>query len=169
MNCRFGILVLWDFWHSQCRRSINLLKLQTQTNASALIPDSLCLWEINGYSSSSPGKCLPSKSKCFWKVASVLMFTASCLFCHACQSCNTSSSDLDYVLYAGMHMYFFFFFAIGQSRLVQNIPFYFILMVLSRHDVTSPFCHKLFVHRGDLCPIVTYTIDLDHWPYSQSL
>lgn len=166
MNCRFGILVRWDFWHFQCHRSINLLKLQTQTNASALIPDSLCLREINSYSSSSPGKCLPSNPKCFWKVASVLMFPALCLFCHACQSCNTSSSDIhpDYVLYAGMHI---FFFAMGQSRLVQNIPFYIDVTQQARCYITI-LSLKLFVHHGDLCPIVTYTIDLDHWPYSQS-
>lgn len=163
MNCRFGILVRWDFWHFQCHRSINLLKLQTQTNASALIPDSLCLREINSYSSSSPGKCLPSNPKCFWKVASVLMFPALCLFCHACQSCNTSSSDIhpDYVLYAGMHI--FFFSQLGKVGLFKT--FHFILMLLSRHVVTSPFCHlnclfTMVTSVPSLHILLTLTIDL---------
>lgn len=165
MNCRFGILVLWDFWHSQCRRSINLLKLQTQTNASALIPDSLCLWEINGYSSSSPGKCLPSKSRCFWKVASVLMFTASCLFCHACQSCNTSSSDLDYVLYAGMPMYFFFFFLqLGKVGLSKT--FHFILYwwysagTMLHHRSVTKCLFTVVTFVPSLHILLTLTIDL---------
>lgn len=165
MNGRFGILVRWVFWHFQCYRSINLLKLQTQTNASALIPHTLCHREINGCSSSSPGKCRPSNSKCFWKVASGLMFPASCLFCHACQSCDTSSSDIcpDFVLYAEMH----FFFAIVQSRLVQNIPSYIDIIQLPWW-YTTILSLKLLVHHGDICSIVTFTTDLDHWPYSQS-
>lgn len=151
---------------THCRHpSINLLKLQTQTNASALIPHTLCHREINGCSSSSPGKCRPSNSKCFWKVASGLMFPASCLFCHACQSCDTSSSDIcpDFVLYAEMH----FFFAIVQSRLVQNIPSYIDIIQLPWW-YTTILSLKLLVHHGDICSIVTITTDLDHWPYSQS-
>lgn len=64
----------------------------------------------------------------FERSPSGLMFPASCLFCHACQSCDTSSSDIcpDFVLYAEMH-----FLAIVQSRLVQNIPSYIDIIQLA--------------------------------------
>lgn len=166
MNGRFGILVRWVFWHFQCHRSINLLKLQTQTNASALIPHTLCHREINGCSSSSPGKCRPSNSKCFWKVASGLMFPASCLFCHACQSCDTSSSDIcpDFVLYAEMH----FFLQLCKVGLSKTFHLILILIIQLPWWYTTILSLKLLVHHGDICSIVTFTTDLDHWPYSQS-
>lgn len=161
MNGRFGILVRWVFWHFQCHRSINLLKLQTRTNASALIPHTLCHREINGCSSSSPGKCRPSNSKCFWKVASGLMFPASCLFCHACQSCDTSSFDIcpDFVLYAEMH-FFLQLCKVGLSK-----TFHLILILFSCHDDTPQFYHlncsfTMVTSVPSLHLLLTLTIDL---------
>lgn len=147
---------------THCRHpSINLLKLQTQTNASALIPHTLCHREINGCSSSSPGKCRPSNSKCFWKVASGLMFPASCLFCHACQSCDTSSSDIcpDFVLYAEMH-FFLQLCKVGLSK-----TFHLILILFSCHDDTPQFYHlncsfTMVTSVPSLHLLLTLTIDL---------
>lgn len=60
-----------------------------------------------------------------------------------------------------------FFFAIVQSRLVQNIPSYIDIIQLPWW-YTTILSLKLLVHHGDICSIVTFTTDLDHWPYSQS-
>lgn len=60
-----------------------------------------------------------------------------------------------------------FFFAIAQSRLVQNIPSYIDIIQLPWW-YTTILSLKLLVHHGDICSIVTFTTDLDHWPYSQS-
>lgn len=59
-----------------------------------------------------------------------------------------------------------FFFAIVQSRLVQNIPSYIDIIQLPWW-YTTILSLKLLVHHGDICSIVTFTTDLDHWPYSQ--
>lgn len=60
-----------------------------------------------------------------------------------------------------------FFFAIVLSRLVQNIPSYIDIIQLPWW-YTTILSLKLLVHHGDICSIVTFTTDLDHWPYSQS-
>lgn len=60
-----------------------------------------------------------------------------------------------------------FFFAIVQSRLVQNIPSYIDIIQLPWW-YTTILSLRLLVHHGDICSIVTFTTDLDHWPYSQS-
>lgn len=60
-----------------------------------------------------------------------------------------------------------FFFAIVQSRLVQNIPSYIDIIQLAWW-YTKILWLELLVHPGDICSIVTFTTDLDHWPYSQS-
>lgn len=59
------------------------------------------------------------------------------------------------------------FLAIVQSRLVQNIPSYIDIIQLPWW-YTTILSLKLLVHHGDICSIVTFTTDLDHWPYSQS-
>lgn len=59
------------------------------------------------------------------------------------------------------------FFAIVQSRLVQNIPSYIDIIQLAWW-YTKILWLELLVHPGDICSIVTFTTDLDHWPYSQS-
>lgn len=59
------------------------------------------------------------------------------------------------------------FLAIVQSRLVQNIPSYIDIIQLAWWYTTILWL-KLLVHHGDICSIVTFTTDLDHWPYSQS-
>lgn len=59
------------------------------------------------------------------------------------------------------------FFAIVQSRLVQNIPSY-IDIIQQAWWYTTILWLKLLVRHGDICSIVTFTTDLDHWPYSQS-
>lgn len=59
------------------------------------------------------------------------------------------------------------FFAIVQSRLVQNIPSYIDVIQLAWW-YTKILWLELLVHHGDICSIVTFTTDLDHWPYSQS-
>lgn len=161
MNGRFGILVRWVFWHFQCHRSINLLKLQTQTNASALIPHTLCHREINGCSSSSPGKCRPSNSKCFER--SPLVW---CSLPRACFVMPVSLAILVRLIFAPILFFMpkcIFFLQLCKVGLSKT--FHLILILFSCHDDTPQFYHlncsfTMVTSVPSLHLLLTLTIDL---------
>lgn len=161
MNGRFGILVRWVFWHFQCHRSINLLKLQTQTNASALIPHTLCHREINGCSSSSPGKCRPSNSKCFER--SPLVW---CSLPRACFVMPVSLAILVRLIFVPILFFMpkcIFFLQLCKVGLSKT--FHLILILFSCHDDTPQFYHlncsfTMVTSVPSLHLLLTLTIDL---------
>lgn len=116
---------------------------------------------VNGCSSSSPGKCRPSNSKCFWKVASGLMFPASCLFCHACQSCDTIVRLIFVpILFFMPKCIFLQLCKVGLSK-----TFHLILILFSCHDDTPQFYHlncsfTMVTSVPSLHLLLTLTIDL---------